>query len=45
MVPVLIQIDGGRKDGDSKMDVLKRQNLVFTFENGTCNEKAVRELR
>lgn len=44
-VPVLIQMDGGKKPGESKMDVLKRGKFVFRHENGTCDERNFHKLR
>lgn len=44
-VPVLIQIDGGKQKGESKMDVLRRGNFVFQHENGTCDETNFHKLR
>ncbi|CAO4381661.1 unnamed protein product [Caenorhabditis nigoni] len=44
-VPVLIQLDGGKRPGESKIDVLKRGHFVFRHENGTCNERSFHKLR
>ncbi|CAA92508.3 Nucleotide-diphospho-sugar transferase domain-containing protein [Caenorhabditis elegans] len=39
-VPALIQLDGEKKDKETKMDTLTRGKFNFQFKNGTCNEKA-----
>lgn len=44
-VPALVQLDAGKLEGESKMDLLKRVNFIFQFENGTCNPEAFQNAR
>uniref|UniRef100_A0A1I8AA80 ABC transmembrane type-1 domain-containing protein n=1 Tax=Steinernema glaseri TaxID=37863 RepID=A0A1I8AA80_9BILA len=39
MAPSLIQMDG--ESGSGKIDTLKRYNMWFLSENGTCDREAV----
>uniref|UniRef100_A0A1I7UTZ7 Nucleotid_trans domain-containing protein n=1 Tax=Caenorhabditis tropicalis TaxID=1561998 RepID=A0A1I7UTZ7_9PELO len=44
-VPILIQLDGGKRPGESKMDVMRRGRFVFRHDNGTCDERTFYKLR